>query len=66
MKDLTGKTILQVIPELETGGAERTTLEMAQALIKAGAHAIVGFGWRTIGAGARGIGRNAYRAAGAF
>lgn len=34
-------TILQVIPELETGGAERTTLEVAEALIKAGAKAVV-------------------------
>lgn len=35
------KTILQVIPELQTGGAERTVLEMAQAIIAAGGHAIV-------------------------
>ena len=41
MTDLTGKIIVQVIPELETGGAERTTLEIAQALIAVGAKAIV-------------------------
>ncbi len=34
-------TILQVIPELETGGAERTTLEMADAIVKAGGRALV-------------------------
>ena len=34
-------TILQVIPELETGGAERTTLEVAEAVINAGGKAIV-------------------------
>ena len=39
--DLTGKTILQVIPELAAGGAERTTLEVAEAIIEAGGHALV-------------------------
>ena len=34
-------TILQVIPELETGGAERTTLEVAEAVIRAGGRAVV-------------------------
>ncbi len=34
-------TILQVIPELETGGAERTTLEVSEAIIEAGGKAIV-------------------------
>lgn len=34
-------TILQVIPELETGGAERTTLEIAEAVILAGGKAVV-------------------------
>ncbi len=34
-------TILQVIPRLEEGGAERTTIEIAEALVKAGARAIV-------------------------
>ncbi|NHK28545.1 glycosyltransferase family 4 protein [Parvularcula flava] len=32
---------MQVIPELETGGAERTTLEVAEAVIAAGGRAIV-------------------------
>lgn len=34
-------TILQIIPELDTGGAERTTVEMADAIVKAGGRAIV-------------------------
>lgn len=38
---LSGATILQVIPRLDTGGAERTTLEVAEALIAAGAKALV-------------------------
>lgn len=34
-------TLLQVVPELATGGAERTTLEVAEAVIKAGGRALV-------------------------
>jgi glycosyltransferase involved in cell wall biosynthesis len=34
-------TLLQVTPELETGGAEQTTLDVAQAVIAAGGHALV-------------------------
>jgi len=34
-------TVLQVIPELETGGAELSTLEIADAITKAGGRAIV-------------------------
>ncbi len=34
-------TILQVVPELDTGGAERTTLDIAAALVDAGDRAIV-------------------------
>jgi glycosyltransferase involved in cell wall biosynthesis len=33
--------ILQVIPQLEAGGAERTTLEIAQAVVEAGGRALV-------------------------
>ena len=36
-----GLTILQVIPELETGGAERTTVDIARAVTHAGGRAIV-------------------------
>lgn len=38
---LSGRTILQVIPHLSAGGAERTTVEIAEALKAAGAKAIV-------------------------
>ncbi len=34
-------TVLQVIPTLETGGAERTTIDIAAALVKRGDHALV-------------------------
>ncbi len=36
-----GLTVLQVIPELETGGAERTTIDIARAITRAGGQAIV-------------------------
>ena len=39
--NLFGKTILQVIPDLSAGGAERTTVEMAEAITKAGGRALV-------------------------
>ncbi|MEM9376757.1 MAG: glycosyltransferase family 4 protein [Pseudomonadota bacterium] len=39
--DLSGKTVLQVIPELAAGGAERTTVEMAEAITNAGGRALV-------------------------
>lgn len=38
---LSGRTVLQVIPHLSAGGAERTTIEVAEALKAAGAKAIV-------------------------
>ena len=38
---LAGRTILQIIPELDTGGAERTTIDIAAALVSAGARALV-------------------------
>lgn len=34
-------TILQIIPRLDTGGAELSTVEITQALVKAGARALV-------------------------
>jgi hypothetical protein len=34
-------TILQIVPELDTGGAEMSTLEISEALIAAGGRAIV-------------------------
>ncbi len=41
LPQLRGKTILQVIPDLSAGGAERTTLEMAEAILEAGGWPIV-------------------------
>ncbi len=38
---LSGRTVLQVIPHLSAGGAERTTVEVAEALKAAGAKALV-------------------------
>jgi glycosyltransferase involved in cell wall biosynthesis len=34
-------TILQIIPRLDTGGAERTTVEMTEAIVRAGGRALV-------------------------
>lgn len=39
--DLTGKTILQVAPELSAGGVERTVLEVTEAIVKAGGRALL-------------------------
>lgn len=39
--DLSGQTVLQVIPDLSAGGAERTTVEMAEAITAAGGRALV-------------------------
>ena len=48
---LRGKKILQILPELNAGGVERTTLEITEALIQAGAEAhIVSGGGRLEGA----------------
>lgn len=41
LPDLTGRTVLQIVPELEAGGAERTAVDIATALKEAGARAIV-------------------------
>jgi glycosyltransferase involved in cell wall biosynthesis len=38
---LAGRCVLQVIPDLAAGGAERTTVEIAEALSAAGAEALV-------------------------
>ncbi|HEX2509456.1 MAG TPA: glycosyltransferase family 4 protein [Microvirga sp.] len=38
---LAGRTILQIIPELEAGGAERTAVDIAAGLAAAGARALV-------------------------
>jgi glycosyltransferase involved in cell wall biosynthesis len=38
---LEGRTILQIIPDLEAGGAERTTVDIAEGLAMAGARPLV-------------------------
>jgi glycosyltransferase involved in cell wall biosynthesis len=38
---LSGRTVLQIIPELEAGGAERTAVDIAAGLAEAGARALV-------------------------
>ena len=39
--NIAGVTVLQVLPSLDTGGVERGTIEVAQALSEAGANALV-------------------------
>lgn len=39
--DLQGVTVLQLVPSLDTGGAERTAVDIAAALVAAGARALV-------------------------
>ena len=47
---LEGRAILQIIPDLEAGGAERTTIDIAEALNRNGARALVATeGGRLIG-----------------
>ena len=38
---LAGRTILQILPHIDAGGAERTTIDIAAALVRAGARALV-------------------------
>ena len=38
---MTGVTILQVVPRLDTGGSEQATVEITEALTRAGATALV-------------------------
>lgn len=40
-QSLAGRTVLQIVPELQSGGAERATIEMAEALTQAGARCLV-------------------------
>lgn len=41
LPNMQGRKILQVIPELNEGGAERTTIEVSEAIVNAGGRAIV-------------------------
>ncbi len=38
---LSGRTVLQIIPRLDAGGAERTAIDVAAALVRVGARALV-------------------------
>jgi glycosyltransferase involved in cell wall biosynthesis len=38
---LAGRTVMQVVPALDAGGVERTTVDIAAALVRAGARALV-------------------------
>lgn len=38
---ISGKTILQIVPEMDSGGVEQTVLDMARAIIEAGGRALV-------------------------
>jgi glycosyltransferase involved in cell wall biosynthesis len=40
-QSLAGRTILQILPRLDAGGAERTTLDVAAAIVQAGGRALV-------------------------
>jgi glycosyltransferase involved in cell wall biosynthesis len=40
-RSLAGRTVLQIIPRMDAGGAERTTIDVAAALVQAGARALV-------------------------
>ena len=47
---IAGRAVLQIIPSLDSGGAERTTLEIVEALVRVGARALVAAeGGRLIG-----------------
>lgn len=38
---IAGKTVMQIIPDLQSGGAERTTVDIAQSLTQVGARCLV-------------------------
>jgi len=56
MKALAGRTILQVIPDLSAGGAERTTIEVAEAIVAAGGRALVASRGGRLEAALQGVG----------
>ena len=41
LSSLEGKTILQIVPSLDVGGAERSTLDIAAAIVRAGGRSFV-------------------------
>ena len=46
LKRVPWPVILQIVPELSAGGAERTAIEMAEAVTLAGGRALVRIGGR--------------------
>lgn len=40
-RSISGRTVLQIVPDLQSGGVERTTLDVAEALWRAGARSLV-------------------------
>jgi glycosyltransferase involved in cell wall biosynthesis len=40
-QSLVGRTVLQIVPDLQSGGAERATIDMAEALAQAGGRSLV-------------------------
>ena len=59
--DLSGKSILQVIPDLAAGGAERTTIEVAEAIVNAGGRALVASSGGRLEAELREVGGELFR-----
>lgn len=55
-RDATLPTILQVLPQLETGGVERGTIEVAEAIVRAGGTALVASAGGRLAAALPGIG----------
>ena len=56
-RPLAGRTVLQIVPDLQSGGAERATIDIAEALHEAGARALVASRGRPHGQRAAGQGR---------
>ncbi|MEJ1979198.1 MAG: glycosyltransferase [Acetobacteraceae bacterium] len=60
MNDDATLTVLQVLPALETGGVERGTVEMVQAIVRAGGSALVASAGGAAGRGGGAGGRHPY------
>ena len=53
-----GTTILQVTPALDAGGVERTTLDVAEAIVRAGGVALVASAGGRLEKDLAGVGRS--------
>ena len=40
-RPIAGRTVMQIVPDLQSGGAERSAVDIAQALAQAGARSLV-------------------------